>query len=124
MALDPFVMGPASSGPMRLNEQNAPAMFHPALSMVGWLQPGTDKPGSLTFFDIPSASRRPPAPFGTGLVHELAAPSILSSFDVSRRSCPGSDRGNPRNSQLISGTMRSWQRNNGRGRTGTLIFCD
>jgi len=59
IGLDPFGFGPISTGPVHLNERNVPAKFHSALSMVGWLQPGIDVPGSLTFLDVPGAARRP-----------------------------------------------------------------
>jgi hypothetical protein len=55
---------------MRLNERDVPAEFHPALSAVGWLQPGIDEPGSMTIFDLPSAARRLSVPLGENVTRE------------------------------------------------------
>lgn len=70
IAVDPFMIGPATSGPMRLNERDIPAEFDPELSMVGWLDPGVDEPGTLTVFEVLSASRRLTHHLGERVVHE------------------------------------------------------
>ena len=72
IALDPFMVSQASSGPMRLNERDVPAEFNPALSLVGWLQPGVDEPGSLTVFDVQRTARRFSAPLGEHVVREMS----------------------------------------------------
>lgn len=59
-ALSPFTFEPVSTGPMRLNERDVPATFHPALSAVGLFEPGIDNPGKLTLIDIPGATRKMP----------------------------------------------------------------
>ena len=70
VAFDPFRPGPIATGPMRLNEQDVPAAFHPALSAVGWLQPGIDQPGSMMLFDVPSAARTLTVPLGENVTRE------------------------------------------------------
>lgn len=42
---------------LRLHERDAPIRFHPALSAVGWLAPGTSDPGTLTVFQVASRQR-------------------------------------------------------------------
>ena len=70
IAFDPFRPGPIASGPMRLNHQDVPAAFDPALSAVGWLETGIDQPGSMTLFHVPSAARFRSAALGDRVARE------------------------------------------------------
>lgn len=70
VTLDPFGPAPTESGPFRLGERDAPAIFNPALSAVGWLQSGIDHPGSMTLFDVRSAARVLTVPLGEKVSRE------------------------------------------------------
>ena len=68
--LDPFADGPVSSGTIRLNERDVPASFHSSLSLVGWLQPGVNEPGTLTMFPVASAARKFSVPLGERITYD------------------------------------------------------
>lgn len=70
VAFNPFRPGPIANAPVRLNDQDVPAVFDPAFSAVGWLEPGIDRPGSMTLFQVPSAARPLTVPFGEAVVWE------------------------------------------------------
>lgn len=69
-SLDPFRPDTITIPPMRFNQLDVPAVFHPALSAVGWLEPGIDQPGSIILFDVPSAARSLTVPFGENVLRK------------------------------------------------------
>lgn len=70
MSCDPFVTGSITYEPMPIKEPGAPMEFHKALSLVGWLEPEKNNPGTLTMFNIPSAARSLSFSFSEGINYD------------------------------------------------------
>jgi hypothetical protein len=60
---------PIANEPMRLNEEDLLAASHPALSAVGWFEPGIEPSVSMTLFAIPSPGRLLTVPPGEKVNH-------------------------------------------------------
>jgi hypothetical protein len=73
IGLDPFTHDPIPSVSIPFHAKDIPAEFHPALSMVGWLEVSIDEPGTLTVFDVQSAAHKLTVPLGEHVIRDGCA---------------------------------------------------